>query len=66
VHYQFLLAAHLSGPATAAFPELRTGPGPTGGTTLWGRIDDDSHLATVLARFADLGLTVVELRQIPH
>jgi hypothetical protein len=65
VRYEFLLSVKLSGTARAAFPELKAGPGPTGGTALWGRIDDDSHLAELLARFAVLGLTVVEMRQLP-
>jgi hypothetical protein len=65
VRYEFLLSVQLSRTARAAFPELDSGPGPTGGTALWGSIDDDGHLAEMLARFAVLGLTVVEMRQLP-
>jgi len=65
VRYEFLLAVQLSRTARAAFPELAAGPGPAGGTALWGRIEDDTHLAEILARFAHLRLTVVEMRQLP-
>jgi hypothetical protein len=65
VRYEFLLSVQLSGTARAAFPELNAGPGPTGGTALWGAVLDDTHLAELLARFANLGLIVVEMRQLP-
>jgi hypothetical protein len=65
VRYEFLLSVQLSGTARAAFPELDAAPGPTGGTALWGAVLDDCHLAELLARFAVLGLTVVEMRQLP-
>jgi hypothetical protein len=65
VRYEFLLSVSLSATARAAFPELEVGPGPTGGTSLWGPVRDDVHLAELLARFAYLGLTVVEMRQLP-
>ena len=65
MRYEFLLSVQLSGTTRAAFPELDVGPGPTGGTALWGGVEDDSHLAELLARFAHLGLTVVEMRQLP-
>jgi hypothetical protein len=65
VRYEFLLSVQLSLTARAAFPELRAAPGPTGGTALWGSVDDDGHLAELLERFATMGLTVVEMRQLP-
>jgi hypothetical protein len=65
VRYEFLLSVKLSGAARAAFPELDAGPGPTGGTAMWGAVHDDTHLAELLSRFAALGLTVVEMRQLP-
>ncbi len=55
----------LSPAALAAFPELTSGPAPAGGTALWGPMQDESELAGLMARFADLGLHVVELRQLP-
>ncbi|HKG52276.1 MAG TPA: hypothetical protein VKB14_17745 [Actinomycetales bacterium] len=66
VRYEFLIAVRLSETARAAFPELNTGAAPVGGgTALWGPVQDDADLAGFLARFANLGLTVVEMRQLP-
>ena len=66
MRYEFLVRGQLSATATAAFPELRSAPGPAGGgTALWGPVVDESALSGLLARFAALGVTVVELRQLP-
>lgn len=66
VRYEFLVPVRLSETARAAFPELHTGAAPTGGgTALWGPVRDDEDLAGFLARFANLGLKVVEMRRLP-
>jgi len=66
VRYEFLIPVRLSETARAAFPEFNTGTGPTGGgTALWGPVQDDADLAGFLTRFANLGLTVVEMRMLP-
>jgi hypothetical protein len=66
VRYEFLVPVRLSETARAAFPELNTATGPTGGgTALWGPVEDEADLADFLARFANLGLTVVEMRVLP-
>jgi hypothetical protein len=66
VRYEFLIPVRLSDTARAAFPELDTGAAPTGGgTALWGPVQNDTDLAGFLARFANLGLTVVEMRKLP-
>ena len=65
MRYEFLLAVRLSQTARAAFPELSAHHGPCGGTALWGPVEDRTHLAEMLARFAVLGFSVVELRQLP-
>jgi hypothetical protein len=66
VRYQFLVRGQLSDTAKAAFPELDTALGPAGGgTTLWGAVQDESAVNGLLARFAALGITVVEMRQLP-
>lgn len=66
MRYEFLVRGQLSDTAKAAFPELDTGPAPTGGgTALWGPVADDSAVNGILARFAALGISVVELRQLP-
>ncbi|MGY1693672.1 MULTISPECIES: hypothetical protein [unclassified Geodermatophilus] len=63
--YEFLLPGRLSDDVCAAFPELTARPGSTGGTVLFGPVGDSSHLHGLLARFQSLGLTLVELRQLP-
>jgi hypothetical protein len=66
VRYEFLLSAPLSEETRAAFPELSSGPGPTGGgTALWGPVRDATELAGLLARFSHYSLTIVEMRQLP-
>jgi hypothetical protein len=66
VRYEFLIPVRLSDTARAAFPELDTCAAPTGGgTALWGPVGNDTDLAGFLARFANLGLTVVEMRKLP-
>ena len=44
---------------------LSSTPYPTGGTVLFGPVQDEADVATLLARFADLGLSVVEMRPLP-
>lgn len=63
--YEFLLGVRVSDTVRAAFPELRSGPGPAGGTVFYGEIEDDAHLHGLLARFQTLGLTVIEMRRLP-
>ena len=63
--YEFHLPGRVSETVCAAFPELHAQPGATGGTVLFGPVEDGAHLLGLLDRFQSLGLTVVELRQLP-
>jgi hypothetical protein len=63
--YEFLLAERVSDTIRAAFPELRAGPGPAGGTVFYGSVDDEAHLHGLLDRFQALGLSVLEMRRLP-
>lgn len=65
MRYQFLVREQLSERAGAAFPELTRTAGPVGGTILYGDVRDEAALHGLLARFATLGLKVVEMRQLP-
>jgi len=65
VRYEFLLRGRISETVRAAFPELEAADAPTGGTALFGPIRDKAHLRGLLARFDELGLTVIEMRQLP-
>jgi hypothetical protein len=65
VRYEFLIAGQVSDTVHAAFPELEAVAAPTGGTALYGPVRDASHLRGLLARFDELGVSVVEMRQLP-
>jgi hypothetical protein len=65
MRYEFLLPGRVSDTVRFEFPELTTTAGPTGGTVMYGPITDSSHLHGLLDRFQGLGLTVVEVRQLP-
>lgn len=39
--------------------------GPVGGTVLYGPVRDDAALHGLLARFANLGIRVIEMRKLP-
>jgi hypothetical protein len=64
LRYEFQLAEPLSPTARAAFPELSQGE-PLGGDVLYGPVKDQAKLHALLARFATMGLTVLELRRLP-
>jgi hypothetical protein len=63
--YEFLLPGRVSESVLSAFPELTARPSPVGGTVMFGPVTDGAHLHGLLDRFQTLGLTVVELRQLP-
>jgi hypothetical protein len=63
--YEFLLGVRVSDTIRSAFPELRSAPGPAGGTVFYGQVEDDAHQHGLLARFQTLGLTVLEMRRLP-
>jgi hypothetical protein len=65
VRYEFLIREQLSPLVRDAFPELEIHPGPVGGTVLYGPVPDDAALHGLFARFANLGISIVELRQLP-
>lgn len=65
VRYEFLLAGGISEVAAASFPELRRSTGPAGGAVLFGEVEDEAHLHGLLDRFRVLGLSLVEMRQLP-
>ncbi len=64
VRYEVWIAEQISATAIAAFPELAARRQP-GGTVLFGPVRDQAHLHGVLARIQTLGLTLLELRQLP-
>ena len=65
MRYEFIIQGTLSQDVVAALPDLSSTPYPTGGTVLFGPVRDEADVATLLAQFADLGLSVVEMRRLP-
>lgn len=65
MRYEFLIAGRVSATIEAAFPELTTTTAPTGGTAMYGPVEDSARLRELLARFDDLGLVVVEMLRLP-
>ena len=64
VRYELRLAETLSQTARAAFPDLRVRDSRAG-TLLWGPVRDRAHLHGLIGRVETLGLTLVELRELP-
>lgn len=65
MRYEFIVLGTVSEDAMAALPELSSSPFPTGGTVLYGPVRDEADVSSLMARIADLGLTVIEMRQLP-
>lgn len=65
MRYEFLIAGGVSDTVKAAFPELDVARVLSADTALFGTVRDQAALRGLLARFDDLGLTVVEMRQLP-
>ncbi|ROP66105.1 hypothetical protein EDF24_2849 [Curtobacterium sp. PhB130] len=62
--YEVRLPYTLSETLTAAFPEFELLPIGPAETLLVGDLDDQTQLHGLLARLADLGLDIAELRQL--
>lgn len=65
VRYEFHIREQLSPLVRDTFPDLDVATGPIGGTVLYGPVRDAAALHGLLARFAHLGITVIEMRQLP-
>jgi len=65
MRYEFIVRGTLPEDAVAELPELSSTSYPTGGTALFGPVRDEADVSSLLARLHDLGLSVVEMRQLP-
>lgn len=65
IRYEFLVRGNLSDRVLAAFPELQPSPSTGDYTRLYGPVPDDTALRSMLARFDNLGLTIIEMRRLP-
>ena len=65
MRYEFVVRDVVSDDVAAELPELAFCAFPTGGTSLFGSVQDEADVLTILTRLHDLGLRVVEMRQLP-
>ena len=65
MRYEFIVRDTVSDGVAAELPELSSAAYPTGGTALYGPVQDEADVLTFLARLRDLGLSVVEIRRLP-
>jgi hypothetical protein len=65
MRYEFIVKDTVPAAVALELPELRGACYPTGGTSLFGPVRDEADVETLLARLADLGLAVVEMRRLP-
>ena len=64
VRYLFIIKGPVGSCVASVLPQMRSSSYPTGGTSLFGPVQDEAVL-TVLQSLAALGLTVVEFRRLP-
>ncbi|MEV0248899.1 hypothetical protein AB0H76_20010 [Nocardia sp. NPDC050712] len=64
--YRFVVEGELSERALTAFPDLSAIPPHDGTTVLCGTVADHTAMRGVLARLDNLGLTLLEMRQLPE
>jgi len=65
MRYEFIVRDVVSEDVAAELPELAYCAFATGGTSLFGSVQDEADVLTLLARLHDLGLSVVEMLQLP-
>ena len=65
MRYEFIVTGSVSEDVKAELPEMASTTYPTGGTALYGPIQDEADVLTMLARIHCLGLSVVEMRRLP-
>ena len=65
MRYEFIVRDTVPDGVGAELPELSSTGYPTGGTALFGPVRDEADVASLMARLRDLGLSVIEMRQLP-
>ena len=65
MRYEFIVKDTVPGDVAVEVPELCGTAYPTGGASLFGPVRDASDVETLVARLADLGLSVIEMRRLP-
>ena len=65
MRYEFIVKGPVSDVDASELPELACTTYPTGGTSLFGPVQDEADVFTMLARILGLGLSVIEMRRLP-
>ena len=65
MRYEFIVTGSVSEAIEVELPELTSTSYPTGGTALFGPVRDEADVLTMLSRITGLGLSVIEMRQLP-
>jgi hypothetical protein len=65
MRYEFIVRDAVSDDAAAELPELSSTCHPGGATSLYGSMQDEADVLTILTRLRHLGLLVLEMRQLP-
>lgn len=65
MRYEFIVEGCVTESVQQQLPELSATDFPTGGTALFGTVQDEADVLTLYQRISGLGLSVVETRQLP-
>jgi hypothetical protein len=65
MRYQFIVTGPVSEADEAELPEMTCTTYPTGGTTVFGPVQDEADVWSMLARIRDRGLSVIDMRPLP-
>jgi hypothetical protein len=65
MRYEFIVRDTVSDDAATELPELSSTCHPGGATSLYGSMQDEADVLTILTRLRHLGLSVLEMRQLP-
>ena len=65
MRYEFIVEGSVTDSVKQQLPELAATDFPTGGTALFGTVQDEADVLTIYQRICGLGLSVVETRQLP-
>lgn len=65
MRYEFIVKGSVSQAVRAQLPGMSSTSYPTGGTVLFGPVQDYADVLTIFQRLTSLGLLVVEARRLP-
>ena len=65
MRYQFIVVGPVSDVVAAELPDMASTTYPTGGSALFGPVQGESDVLTMLGRIRGLGLSVIDMRRLP-